>query len=233
MPLDLPLSATEARVLAVLVEKQHTVPDSYPLSLNALTLGCNQKTAREPVMSLSEDEVLHALDALKSRHLVGEVSGSRVVRFDHNAARVLGVRSQGLALLTLLMLRGPQTAAELRLHTERLHRFADVASVEGFLDDLAAMQPPLALRLPRAPGAREARWAHLLCGAPAADAAAPARTAADPVAAAGDDDLSQTLQALRAEQAALRAELQDLRALVQRLAGELGLDAPAAGPPAT
>lgn len=230
MSLDPPLSATEARVLAVLVEKQHTVPDSYPLSLNALTLGCNQKTAREPVLSLSEDEVLHALDALKARHLVGEVSGSRVMRFEHNAARVLGVRSQGLALLTLLMLRGPQTAAELRLHTERLHRFADVASVEGFLDDLAAMTPPLALRLPRAPGARESRWAHLLCGAPH-EAAAPA------AAQAGDDaaspaDVRQVLSTLQADHAALRAEVQALRALVERLAGELGVDGSAPASPA-
>lgn len=229
----LPLSTTEARVLAVLVEKQHTVPDSYPLSLNALTLGCNQKTAREPVLSLSEDEVLHALDALKARHLVGEVSGSRVLRFEHNAARVLGVRSQGLALLTLLMLRGPQTPAELRLHTERLHRFADVASVEGFLDDLAAMDPPLAVRLPRAPGAREARWAHLLCGA-----AVLAPTAAAPGGEASNGEHSpqlhqalQALEALQGEQAALRAELQDLRNLVQHLAAELGVELPSASPP--
>ncbi|MBP7484755.1 MAG: YceH family protein, partial [Aquabacterium sp.] len=119
------LTPTEARVLAVLVEKQHTVPDSYPLSLNALTLGCNQKTAREPVMNLSEAEVLSAINGLKELSLVNEVSGSRVVRFDHNMARGLGVPSQSAALLTMLTLRGPQTSAELRLHTERLHRFVD------------------------------------------------------------------------------------------------------------
>src|SRR5690606_18233395 len=163
--LDKPsLTAEEARVLAVLVEKQHTVPDSYPLSLNALTLGCNQKTAREPVMQLSESEVLQALDGLKAHSLVHEVSGSRVVRFDHNAARGLGVPSQSVALLTMLMLRGPQTAAELRLHTERLHRFADVSSVEGFLEELAEKRPARVVKLPRGPGEREHRWAHLLCG---------------------------------------------------------------------
>ena len=131
------LTPLEARVLAVLVEKEHTVPDSYPLSVNALTLGCNQKTARDPVMNASESEVLQALDELKAMHLINTVSGSRVVRFEHNAARVLGVPGAALAILTLLMLRGPLTAAELRLYTERLHRFADISSVEGFLDDLA------------------------------------------------------------------------------------------------
>lgn len=125
-----PLTPEEARVLAVLVEKQHTVPDSYPLSLNALTLGCNQKTARDPVMNLSEADVLAAVNGLKELSLIGEVSGSRVVRFDHNAARGLGVPSQSVALLIMLILRGPQTAAELRLHCERLHRFVDISSVD-------------------------------------------------------------------------------------------------------
>ncbi len=206
------LTPVEARVLAVLVEKQHTVPDSYPMSLNSLTLGCNQKTAREPVMNLAESEVLQALDELKAMSLVFEVSGSRVVRFEHNAARVLGVPGAALALLTLLMLRGPQTAAELRLHTERLHRFADISSVEGFLDELAERDPPMAVKLPRAAGAREARWAHLLCG----EDGLPAPVAAQPgvaPAAARDEDI-----------ALLRAEVQQLKAQVARLLKELGLD---------
>jgi uncharacterized protein YceH (UPF0502 family) len=159
-----PLSPAQARVLGVLVEKQHTVPDSYPLSLNALVAGCNQKTARQPVMELDEPTVLQALDELKRRHLVVEVSGSRVLRFDHNMARGLNVPGQAVALLAMLMLRGPQTAAELRLNCERLHRFADISSVEAFLDELAGKTPPRALKLARAPGEREARWAHLLCG---------------------------------------------------------------------
>ncbi len=158
------LSALEARVLGVLVEKQATVPDTYPLSLNALVAGCNQKTARDPVMNASDADVLTAIDGLKSVSLVFEGSGSRVVKFEHNSGRVLGVPSQSVALLATLMLRGPQTAAELRLNCERLHRFADVSSVEGFLDELAAKEPPRVARLARAPGAREARWAHLLCG---------------------------------------------------------------------
>lgn len=206
------LTPVEARVLAVLVEKQHTVPDSYPMSLNSLTLGCNQKTAREPVMNLAESEVLQALDELKAMSLVFEVSGSRVVRFEHNAARVLGVPGAALALLTLLMLRGPQTAAELRLHTERLHRFADISSVEGFLDELAEREPPMVVKLPRAAGAREARWAHLLSG----EAGLPAPVSAQPGAApsaARDEDI-----------ALLRAEVDQLKAQVARLLKELGLD---------
>jgi uncharacterized protein YceH (UPF0502 family) len=221
------LSAHEARVLAVLVEKQLTVPDSYPLSLNALTLGCNQKSAREPVMQLSDDDVLQAIDGLKSLSLVNEVSGSRVVRFEHNAARGLGVPSQAVALLTVLMLRGPQTSAELRLHAERLHRFADVSSVDAFLDELADKTPPRVLRLARAPGEREARWAHLLSGAPALPAApafsaSPAASAAW-TPAAPDGPGSEDWAALRAEQARMREELQALRTLVHRLAGELGV----------
>ena len=221
-----PLTAEEARVLAVLVEKQHTVPDSYPLSLNALTLGCNQKTAREPVMQLSEAEVLQAVNGLKEQSLVNEVSGSRVVRFDHNAARGLGVPSQSAALLTMLMLRGPQTSAELRLHTERLHRFADVSSVEGFLEELAEREPQRVRKLPKAPGEREPRWAHLLCGAAHADAQAAhaALTGGSGGSASASARVSEDeLAALKAEQARMAAELTELRALVMRMAAELGI----------
>jgi uncharacterized protein len=211
------LSPLEARVLGVLVEKQHTVADSYPLSLNALVLGCNQKTARDPVINATEAEVLTAVDGLKAQALVVEVSGSRVSRYEHNARRVLGVPDQSVALLTQLMLRGPQTAAELRTSTERLHRFADISSVEGFLDELAAREPPLVVLLPRAPGAREPRWAQLLCGPVEVGAAGPS-AAADEFVAAGE------IAALKAEQARLAAELAALRALVSRMAAELGID---------
>ncbi len=220
------LTPTEARVLAVLVEKQHTVPDSYPLSLNALTLGCNQKTAREPVMQLSESDVLQAIEGLKSYSLVHEVSGNRVVRFDHNAARGLGVPSQSVALLTMLMLRGPQTSAELRLHTERLHRFADISSVEGFLEELAEREPHRVLKLPRAPGEREARWAHLLSGEPSPSwARAAAATTAYPAADASPDliELQAELAQLRESQARMADDMARLRSLVQRMAHELGL----------
>lgn len=165
-----PLSAEQARVLATLMEKQRTVPDSYPLTLNSLLSGCNQKTSREPLMQLSEAEALAALDALRERHLVVEVSGQRAMRWEHNFERVLGVPSQAAALLGLLILRGPQTAAELRTNAERWHRFADTSSVEAFLEELqersADKGGPLVRLLPKAPGAREARWAQLLCHNP-------------------------------------------------------------------
>jgi uncharacterized protein len=194
------LSALEARVLGVLVEKQATVPDTYPLSLNALVAGCNQKTARDPVMNASDADVLTAIDGLKSVSLVFEGSGSRVVKFEHNTARVLGVPSQAVALLTTLMLRGPQTAAELRLNCERMHRFADISSVEGFLDELAAKDPPRVARLARAPGAREPRWAHLLCG----DVAHTEQTHdAPPVAAPRWEQLEARVAALEEQVAAL------------------------------
>jgi uncharacterized protein len=216
------LTPLEARVLGVLVEKQATVPDTYPLSLNALVAGCNQKTARQPVLEATDADVLTAVDGLKALSLVFEGSGARVVRYEHNMGRVLGVPSQAVALLTVLMLRGPQTAAELRLNCERLHRFADISSVEGFLEELASKDPPRAVKLSRAPGAREARWAHLLCGE-VADLPGPAPMPGplgDGALAAGE------LAALKAELARQGAEVERLRALVQRIAGELGLDAP-------
>jgi uncharacterized protein YceH (UPF0502 family) len=211
------LTPLEARVLGVLVEKQHTVPDTYPLSLNSLLAGVNQKTARDPVINATDAEVMTAIDGLKSLSLVFEGSGSRVVRFEHNMPRVYNLPAASVALLAMLMLRGPQTAAELRLHCERLHRFADISSVEGFLEELAAKEPARVLKLPRAPGAREARWAHLLCGEVAFDTTQP--PAADGGVSAGE------IAALKAEQARLADELAQLRALVQRMAGELGIDA--------
>lgn len=210
------LTPLEARVLGVLVEKQATVPDSYPLSLNALTLGCNQKTARDPVMNATEAEVLSAVDGLKALSLVFEGSGSRVVRFEHNIGRVLGVPGQAAALLALLMLRGPLTAAELRLYTERIHRFADISSVEGFLDELAEREPPLVVKLARGAGTREARWAHLLCGEVMAGAPA--------VAGVGEQSLSLgELAALKAEQTRLATEVKMLREQLRQLADELGV----------
>jgi len=211
------LSLLECRVLGVLVEKERTVADSYPLSLNSLVLGCNQKTARDPVMNAGESEVLAAVDDLKALSLVVEVSGSRVARYEHNLQRCLKVPSQAVAILALLMLRGPQTAAELRLATERLHRFADISSVEAFLDELAARQPePLVVRLPRAPGAREPRWAHLMSGAVDVASMPVATDSADFVAAS-------EIAAFKAQQGAMLSELNDLRALVERLYAELGV----------
>ncbi|MEJ8799504.1 YceH family protein [Trinickia caryophylli] len=211
------LTPLEARILGVLVEKQHTVPDTYPLSLNALTAGCNQKTARSPVMSVTEPEVQTAIDGLKRLSLVMEASSSRVTRYEHNMNRVLGIPSQSAALLTILLLRGPQTAAELRLNAARLHSFADNSSVEAFLDELAARTPPLAVKLPCAPGERESRWMHLMCGEVSVDQIAPACAGADESIAPGE------FEALKAEQKRLSGEVAELRALVERMAAELGM----------
>ena len=203
-----PLSPTCARVLATLMEKARTVPDTYPLTLNALLTGCNQKTSREPVMNLSEAEVLAALDELRSLKLVSEVGGGRTPRFAHQLPRVLAVPDQSAALLGLLMLRGPQTAGELRLNAERWHRFADISSVEAFLDELAqrseAKGGPLVRLLARAPGARESRWAQLLTG-PVADNAAASSAQAAPRAGLGDE-----LEALKARVTALEEQLGQL-----------------------
>lgn len=206
------LSALEARVLAVLVEKASTVPDSYPMSLNSLTQGVNQKTARDPVMNASESDVASALDELKAMSLVNSVSGSRVARFEHNMKRVYGVPGQAEALLTVLMLRGPQTSAELRINCERIHRFADVSSVEGFLEELAGREPALAVKLPKAPGAREARWAHLLSGEPVVPASAMASSPATASSSERDEEI-----------AALRAEVEQLKAAVARIQQDLGI----------
>jgi uncharacterized protein YceH (UPF0502 family) len=215
-----PLSLLEARVLGVLIEKAHTVPDSYPLSLNSLTLGCNQKTAREPVLNALEAEVQDAVLALKALNLAFEASGSRVTRYEHNAGRALALPSQSIALLATLVLRGPQTVSELRTASERLHRFADLSSVEGFLDELAARADEkggaLVVKLPRAPGAREPRWAHLLSGAVDTSSMPVATDSADFVAAS-------ELVALKAQQGAMQAELTELRGLVERLYAELGV----------
>ena len=215
-----PLSLLEARVLGVLIEKAHTVPDSYPLSLNSLTLGCNQKTARDPVLNATEAEVQVAADALKSLSLAFESSGSRVSRYEHNLGRALALPSQSVALLAVLMLRGPQTESELRTNCDRLHRFADLSSVEAFLDELAGRSVekggPLVVKLPRAPGAREARWAQLLCGA--------VDVSAMPVAVLAEDFVAASeLAALKAHQGAMQVEIGELRSLVDRLYVELGV----------
>ena len=199
------LSIVEARVVGVLVEKQRTVPDIYPMTVNAIVAGCNQKTSRDPILELSDGDVQSALDALKSRSFVIESSGSRVLRYAHNVERVLGVPTQSVALLAVLMLRGPQTAGELRINCDRLHRFADISAVEGFLHELAA-RPSGALvqELPRAPGMRETRWMQLLTGEP---------IAAVPVASFDDgNDVRQAIDALRADVDALKTAVAELRA---------------------
>jgi len=214
MPLPI-LSPLEARVLGVLVEKQRTVPDTYPLSLNAIVAGCNQKTSRDPIMTVSDSDAQAAIDSLKGDSLVVETSGGRVMRYAHNTERVLGLPAQSVALLAVLMLRGAQTAGELRINCDRLHRFADISAVEGFLHELAARAAgALVDELPRLPGTRETRWAHLLAGAPAIDAMIPAAALATASGAAATPELSalrDTVAALQDEVIALKAALAKLR----------------------
>lgn len=202
-----PLTPNEARVLGVLIEKSKTTPDAYPLTVNSLVAGCNQKTSRDPVMNLADADVQATLEELRQRTLVMETYGAsgRVLRYAHNFAKVYGLPSAAVDLLAVLMLRGPQTASELRANCERLHHFADVSAVEGYLDELAGREAgALALKLPRQPGSREPRWTHLLCGEPVLPATNPAPPASD----------------LEARVAALEAEVAELREIL-RVAGVL------------
>ncbi|MET0312066.1 MAG: YceH family protein [Burkholderiaceae bacterium] len=209
------LTEPEARVLGTLMEKARTVPDSYPLTLNAVVTGCNQKTSREPVMSLTDGQAQEAIDSLKALHLVFETSGGRAVRYEHNFQRVIGVPEQSAVLLGLLMLRGPQTAGELRINSERWYRFADISSVEGFLDELQERGEekggPLVARLARLPSAREQRWAHLLCGAVSAQPADEATKA------------SADTRNLSFRVAELESEVALLRGAVEKISAELGI----------
>ncbi len=202
------LTPIEARIVAVLLEKKLTVPDTYPLSLSSLIAGCNQKSARDPVMNVDEQQILVALENLRRRDWVIETSGSRVSRYEQNATRVLGVASNGMILLAVLMLRGPQTVAELRANSQRWYAFVDSSSVQAYLEELAARDSgPLVVRLPRQPGAREPRWAHLLCGDVEASASQPGGQSPPPVAAADE----ARLIALEDRVASLEQQLDELR----------------------
>ena len=220
------LSAIEARVLGTLMEKARTVPDSYPLTLNSLVLGCNQRSSREPVMNVGEGQAQDALESLKrlpadaAQSLVRESSGSRVTRWEHNFQRAIGVPEQSAVLLGLLMLRGPQTAGELRINSERWYRFADISSVEAFLDELAQRSGekggPLVVKLPRVAGMREQRWAHQLCGPVEASAAQDNAREPDSPARAG----------LEARIGVLEDEVAQLRSALQNLCDQLGVSPP-------
>jgi uncharacterized protein YceH (UPF0502 family) len=218
-----PLSPAEARVIGTLMEKARTVPDSYPLTFNNLVTGCNQKSSREPVMQLPDARVAEAVDALKQCHLVFESSGGRATRYEHNFLRAVGVPEQSGVLLGMLMLRGPQTAGELRLNTERWYRFLDIASVDAFLEELQdrSMEKggPLVVKLPRAAGTREQRWAHLLCGPLDMNAVQALGMTAS---SATEDDVIQLSRRI----AALENTVHRLQEQVQNLHKELGLSQP-------
>lgn len=209
------LNPTEARILGVLIEKERTTPDVYPLTVNSLTAGCNQKTSRDPVMALSEVEIQTALEDMRHRNLVLETYGAsgRVLRYAHNFGKTYGLPGPAVPLLAVLMLRGPQTASELRAHCERLHSFADASAVEGYLEELASQAQPLTQKLPRQPGAREQRWVHLLCG--------PVDIAAVPIASNASNASNAPVGHLEARVASLEAEVAELREKLQGLLDSL------------
>jgi len=219
MHVDSPLSDVEVRVLGALFEKERTTPDNYPLSLNALTAACNQTSNREPVMTLDEQTVGAAVHQLRHRSLVRAFvhSGGRVTKYGHLMGDKLGLVNRQLAVLCVLMLRGPQTTGEIRTRTQRLHTFEDLDDVESTLEGLIAHEPePLVVRLPRRPGQKELRYAHLLAGEVSTEAldALEARDAADEAARAAPAR-GDRIAAIEEEVAALRQEVAELRAALE------------------
>ena len=201
------LSPAEARVLGCLIEKKETTPDIYPLTVNALLSAANQKTSRDPVMSLEAADIHRALKLLEGKGLVRQQFASRVERYEHLAANRFALTQPQLAILSLLMLRGPQTAYELLTRSERMARIDSIDELKTNLDLLIGRRPPLIVELPRAPGQREERFAHLLSGEPAAPSA-PAYAAAATVQPASD--LEDRVRVLEAEVAELKEKLRGL-----------------------
>ncbi len=199
------LTPIEARILGSLIEKAATTPDVYPLTLNNVVLACNQKTAREPTMNLVPGDVGHALRQMEVRGLVKSEYGARSERYLHRMDKVLDLTPAQTCLLSLLMLRGPQTLHELLARSERLHRFADIDDVRHTLERLAERDAPMVRRLPRGGGQREDRYAQLLCGEPVM----PERSAEASSSRAHDSDAMDALlariDALEARVAALEA----------------------------
>lgn len=215
------LSLIEARVIGVLIEKEITTPDQYPLSLNALTAACNQKSNRDPVLQVTEAEVQETVDGLSRRYLVARASGygSRVAKYKHRFCNTefgdMQLSPQAVALVCELLLRGPQTPGELRTHADRLCAFSDVQQVEGVLEGLMTREEPFVAKLPREPGKRESRYAHLfygeLPGAVAADdAPAAAPTPDSRRGADGVDPLAVRVEELARELAELKRLLSAL-----------------------
>ena len=215
------LSFLEARALGCLIEKEATTQDSYPLSLNALVGACNQKTNRHPVIAVTESEVQNAIDGLLRHTLAIASSGGRVPRYEHNGPRGLQVNPAGVAVLAVLALRGPQTGAEVRMNVDRLHKFADIAAVDATLEDLATRPGRAYVRkLERAPGEREARYVHLLCGEPDPNALRVEVFVATTPSLVGVSEIA----ALKANVASLRDEVATLRNAVRSLQSELGVE---------
>ena len=207
--MDIVLNAAEARVLGALMEKEATTPEYYPLSLNALINACNQKNNREPVMQLGEEAVRMALHRLQDHGLAAPARGidSRVTKYEHRLQEVFNFSRGEAAVMCVLLLRGPQTPGELRGRTERMHRFEELEDVLSVLQKLVQREPALVVALPRQPGTKEIRYAHLLSGEPEMAVVLPAHGQSE---TSGSD--RERLTRLEAEVARLREELDTLRA---------------------
>ncbi len=207
------LTAVEVRVLGTLLEKEQTTPEACPLSVNALLAGCNQKTNREPVMDLTEGQVVDALERLRRDVLVWRSESARAERWQQSVVRRWGLDRAGKALMTLLLLRGPQTAGELRTRSERMNPFASVDEVEQALRQMAAIDEPLVAELARRPGQKETRWTHLVGDIPEPQ---PVELAEPPEAhaARSGPSLAQRVETLEETVRRLSADLEELKALL-------------------
>lgn len=215
----------ETRVLGALIEKSITVPDSYPLTLNSLLAACVQKTSRDPVIETNIVDIQATLDALRRRSLILETHSGRTAHYAHNAGRVFRVDEAGIALLTVLMLRGPQTLGELRINTERLYRFSNTTEVEAKLIELSERNEAagrierLTRLLPKAAGSREARWCHLLSGEPSVVA----QNSADAPTNSLDAVSASEIDVLKKRISELEQKMADFESWVAKLNTDLGL----------
>jgi len=208
----LQLSEVEVRALGALVEKEITTPEYYPLSLNALLNACNQKSNREPIMSLDEDAVRHALRSLTEQALVRSAGGdSRVAKFEHRLNELYNFHRHEIAVLCVLLLRGPQTPGELRTRTARMYSFEDLEAVHSALNHLMRREPPLAKGLPRQPGTKEARYMHLLSGDIASAATGPSESSVEMNHRNVDAREGERIAKLESDVAELKKELEVLR----------------------
>lgn len=209
------LDATEVRVLGALMEKEQTTPDYYPMTINALIAACNQKSNREPVTDLSETDVVEALDQLRKDVLAWRSDGARVERWSQSISRRLELNAASKAILTLLMLRGPQTPGQLRSRSGRMHSFSDLTDVEASLREMAAGDAPLVVELERQPGRKENRWAHLL-------GAEPVQEVTLPVVQAPPQRLDHSGTEVRERLDALENRVDELARQLTQLREELG-----------
>jgi len=223
MPSEQPfhLTAAEARVLGALIEKEVTTPEYYPLSLNALVNACNQRSNREPVMNLDEEEVRQALHGLEDDRLAGRARSAdgRVTKYEHWLGEVFNFSRAETALICVLLLRGPQTPGELRGRTERLHRFDEIGDVLAGLQKLMEREPALAAVLPRQPGTKEARYTHLLAGGVEAIAAVQAETPGGGEVSGESSAREERIAQLESAMAELRQEMSELRQKIDSLFG--------------